>query len=211
MENLIGKIKVPDAIQTFKNNHNDIEFITLLVGDSTKGIEEKFDNGDYTIHADDENFDVVMTENVYSLITTGLFVGGEEKIKRKAGFFETEDGYNAIADEEIIYGATLTVDYSIHVKSNQKLNSINIIDYIPEGMQVVSASYTGRYNPTNNTVTFENIPPEEKETVIYLTLSKVLTSAEDIQEMENTADVTVTTAKGETFSTIPDNPYATEK
>lgn len=95
----------------------------------------------------DENGMRRFLEETFSLQEGTLIDDSGSYIQQKNGFFESNNGLNAIVDEEIIYGATLTVDYSIHIKTKEELNNISIIDYIPEGMQVVSTDPGGVYNP----------------------------------------------------------------
>lgn len=128
-----------------------------------------------------------------------------EEIVEKNGFFETEDSYMAILDEELAHGATFTADYSIHIKTTELLSKIEITDYIPDGYQLISTEPVGQYNFNDNTAKFtiEN-PDYVEEYVIKLRLSKVISSSADVEDLENKARVTATTSKGETFPTQSD-------
>ena len=118
----------------------------------------------------------------------------------KSGIFNVENKYYAIVDDELLYGATLVTEYSIHIKSTEGLNFVNVIDYLPEGMKCMSTNYESErtYDSDNNILRFNNIVPndDDDEIVIKMTLSTILSTTNDFHEIENKSDLIVETDDG---------------
>ena len=208
--NLLGQV-----YDEFLDYFNDLYFFTLAWNQGYMKTCEDYltypDRGYVLNIGDVENLDIALEKVVVSAVKDGVIKTTRIE-NEKNGFFEAGDSYMAIADNEITYGATVRAEYSIHVNSNSNLKRIEIVDYLPDGWQCESTDHeSSRQNDIeNNTVKFSIDNPPGDETVVKVVLSKIITSADDVQELANTADVTVFTPDGNQYTTSEEKPTSTK-
>lgn len=205
-EESLGALR--DSFIYLMSEYDDMYFLTYYWSLAYKDICEQcltLDNRGFIIDIGaEQNLEQAIPQLVISAVKDGEIKQTKRGGVIKKGFFETDYGYSAIMDEELVYGSTLTVDYSIHIKANESLRKINITDYLPQGMQCISCSHN--FTLENNTLKFSIAPDTWRdETVISMTLSKILSSADDVQELENTADIEVIPTYGTPVSTFNAN------
>ena len=138
------------------------------------------------------NLDVGLVSIITSAVIDGKF--GTTTLKSDmSGFFQSGDNYIAVLDEDVVYGATLVAEYSIHIYTpNYALDKIKIKEPLPENCRFLTSNRSENeynYNLSTNTLYFTISQPSANENVIKFRIEKTINSSSDIQEFTNTAKI----------------------
>ena len=194
----------------------DIKTIILLIGMSssnTYGSPESPNYGPVYTSVNSSIEDVLLNAIFDEVITSFAYITSLRKIVHSYGIIEGNNYYIATIDNELLYGATLEMEYSITLKSSKEIGSIYVLDdlssggnntfvftYDPNAKLITEDNTNSYYNWSNysdpNFPNYIFCNPNQtevgKDITVKLLLSTTLSSEKDIDYLANTATVQFT-------------------
>ena len=219
-----GNPEDPEDLEWPKTSHPDINFLTLFIAANENKIangtyDDTFKYSDSRIYAKDDANDIQssIVDSIYSFILWYFIsINDLAYLKDSYGILDGGDYYIATIDNELLYGATLEIEYAVVILSSEEINKIEIIDNIPSNMSYdhnakllteenkINANYGWNYDITTNTLKCEPNPLDKRAVlqnnqgvVAKLMLSTVIPSNTNIDDLtnyiQNTSDIIITT------------------
>ena len=196
----------------------DIKLITLLIALGSSKVfgspTNPFPENNTVYAATLDNLEEVVLKDIFNEILYSVVeITSLRRIVHSYGMLEGDNYYIATIDNELLYGATVELEYSITIKSLKELNNIHVLDdlssggnnsfifnYDPNSKLITEDNTNSYYNWNNlNSSSFPNYiycnPTQAevgKDITVKLLLSTTVSSEKAIDYLANTATVQFT-------------------